>query len=510
MNKKLALLISVLLMYAICVAQTDKPLRVELEASPGNPDYEVITAGQYGLLLINTSDRKSEKGKTFYKTIRYDENLQKSKLKEITVNSPGVYQSHLLRDSVLAMLFFDNEGKNEGALYDIVMINMKNGGERIISGKLPVKTIFKEWQQLNDHFIIAAEAPKGKIILTLINAISGQSADIPVTDGDGSLRALVADTMLNRVLLLVSSGKNKNETCWLKSFTAKGRQIFSSEVKPEGNKEFNQMMILPVDSHHVILAGTYVHQNEKINAARAQDQVNTGFFTANVEDSIVKSMSFYNFIEYKNFYNYISQEELIKIRKKAEKKGLNENEFSLNYKLLLHAPERINGNFILIAEVYNAEYRTVTRTTVDFYGRPMPETYTVFDGYRMLNTLVFAFNDSSRYAWDNNFEMYDLLDFDLYPRIGLLADSADMVLAYNNDGKLVYKVIEKGFTLVGPEHIKVETCYNSDKLSDEKKNRLVYWYDDYLLAYGYQQIKNHILPGRNARSVFYLNKIGYK
>lgn len=510
MNKKLVLFISAVLIYTICAAQTDKPLRVELEAFPGNPDYEVITAGKYGLLLLNTSDRRTEKGRASYKTIRYDKNLQKSKPKEITVNSLGFYQSHLLADSLLSLVFFDNDGKNEDALYDIVIINMKSGDERIISGKLPDKSLFKEWKPLNDRYILVTEAPKGKIMLTLVNAISGQSADIPVADGDGSLKAMVADTLLNRVLLLVSSGKNKNEICWLKSYTVEGRQVFSSEVKQEGNKEFNQMMILPVDSHHILLAGTYVHQNEKINAARAQDQVSTGFFTARVEDSIVKSIRFHNFIDHKNFYNYISQEELIKIRKKAEKKGLNENEFSLNYKLLLHPPERINGNFILIAEVYNAEYRTVTRTTVDFYGRPMPETYTVFDGYRMLNTLVFAFDDSCHYTWDNNFEMYDLLDFDLYPRIGMLADSAEMVLAYNNDGKLVYKVIDKGYTLVGPEHIKVETSFNSDKLSEEKKSRLVFWYDDYLLAFGYQQIKNHILPGRNARSVFYLNKVGYK
>ena len=492
--------------------QTDKPLRVEIEAAPDNPLLEVIPAGPKGVIVFNNSARKVDKTRIVYQATLYNQNLQKIWVKDMSIVSDAEYISNWVTDSCIALLFINSGSKSDPVLYTIAEVNLRNGEQKTYSGKLPEKSAFSGFVYLNGRYYLALNGTKEQGSVYEINTITGITKEFEFRKNEGGpIYCLKEDIKNNRILIIKGDNSGKKEIFTLLAFSANGSKLFSAEIIPsEDNSDFTQMLILPLDSHRIIIAGTYVHHNEKSSSSKPEELVNTGFFTSLFTDSIMKSIHYYNFIEYKNFHNYISQENLIKIRKKAERKGIKESDFSLNYKLLLHDLTRINKNYMLTAEVFTPEYRTVTRTTVDFYGRPMPETYTVFDGYRLLNVLLFAFDDSCHYAWDNNFEVFDVLDLDLYKRISLMQDSSNIILAYNTEGKLVYKVVNGSKTIEGPEHIKVDTGHNSDKVSEEKRSHIIYWYGNYMLTYGYQQINNHILPGRNTRSVFYLNKIGYR
>jgi len=485
---------------------------VEIEAAPDNPALEVIPAGQKGVMLLYTNARRVDKAKYAFQASFYNQNLKKNWVKDIYTVAANEYIASLLTDSCIALLFFNSENRSESVLFTITEVSLSNGEQKSFSGKLAGKCGFSGWVYLNGSYYLAMNCPKEQCSVNEVNLVSGETREFELFKSiGGAICSLKEDLKNNRILLIVSKTSGKSESFTLYSCSPKGEKIFSAEIFPaDENKVLNEILILPVSLSRIIVAGTYVHYNEKINSSKPDESVNTGFFTSLFLDSIMQSIHYYNFIDYKNFYNYMSQENLIKIRKKAEKKGVKESDFSLNYKLLLHNLTSINSSYLLTAEVFTPEYRTVTRTTVDFYGRPMPETYTVFDGYRLLNTLLFAFNDSCNYVWDNNFDIFDVLDFDLYKRVCLMPDSSDIILGYNTEGKLVYKVINGSKTVDGPEHIKVDTGHNSDKISEEKKSRLVHWYGSFMLAFGYEKIMNHILPGRNTRSVFYLNKIGYK
>lgn len=492
-------------------SQSDKPVRIEIEATPDNPSLELIPAGPKGLVLLNKAARKADKDKYLYQLAFYNQNLKKMWVKEISLITECEFNSYILNDSSIALLFIDNN-KNNTVQYYITTVNIFSGLSRVSSGKLPEKSVISGFVNIGDHYFIASNGTKNQcsLIEKITNSDNNQDINI-LKIKTGTIYVIKPDRKSNKILAVISQDEGKNEDFYLFSYSVSSGQSFKAKIEPvEENKIFTGVRILPADSGKLIMAGTYVHKNEKVNSTKAEEQDNTGFFVSKFADSIMKCIHYYNFIDYKNFYNYISQEEMVKIRRKAEKKGIKESDFSLNYKLLLHDISLVNGNYLMAAEVFTPEYRTVTRTTVDFYGRPMPETYTVFDGYRLLNNLLFAFNDSCKCMWDNSFEIYDVLDFDLFSRLSMMTDSNNLVLAYNMEGKLVYKVIDGGKTIEGPEHIKVETGHNSDKINDEKKSHLVYWYDNFMLAYGYQQIKNHILPGRNTRTVFYINKIGYR
>ena len=55
----------------------------------------------------------------------------------------------------------------------------------------------------------------------------------------------------------------------------------------------------------------------------------------------------------------------------------------------------------------------------------------------------------------------------------------------------------------------LELGYPNDKLLSETKSRMIPWYDNFFLCYGYQEIKNISLEHDNKRLVFFFNKVRF-
>jgi hypothetical protein len=301
--------------------------------------------------------------------------------------------------------------------------------------------------------------------------------------------------------------ENTENSFFIYKFDKNIEVINQSNISKIQKDKIPNTFYIKTNENNIWLFGTYL--NQKDNSPDKKKNKNTGFFAALLKDTQTVIMKYYNFIHYKNFYSYFTFDDIIKIKKKAERKNLSDDDISLNYPLLVHKPIFYKNQNVLIAEVYNPEYRTVSRTGTDFYGRPIPESYTVFDGYRFSNALIMSLDDSCNYLWNNNFEIFDILSMDLYPRINPVYNDTNLVLTYANNNKILYKVIHENDIIDGPNHFKIESGYTSDKLEEEKRNNIQTFYDNYYLVYGYQLIKNHISPNRNDRTYFYINKIAY-
>ncbi len=106
-------------------------------------------------------------------------------------------------------------------------------------------------------------------------------------------------------------------------------------------------------------------------------------------------------------------------------------------------------------------------------------------------------------------EMSNILTMNLKQRVNLLFDGQEIILAYLTDGRIASKVINANQTLDGIEYSTIENFDSYDKVLENKDGILTYWYNNYLLAYGYQEIKN-LTHSNTRRSVFYLCKIVFK
>ncbi|MCK5839439.1 MAG: hypothetical protein KAG99_06295, partial [Bacteroidales bacterium] len=162
-----------------------------------------------------------------------------------------------------------------------------------------------------------------------------------------------------------------------------------------------------------------------------------------------------------------------------------------------------------IAEAYYPEYHTITRMMYDWYGRPTPSYYNVFDGYRYTSVFIAGFDKNGNLLWDNGLELWDILTLKLEKRVNVVFDKEETVIAYSNNGEVTYKVISGNEDVTGADNIPIESYYSRDKLISESSSNMVYWYKNYFLTYGYQKIKNNSLTDQNRRYVFYFNKIAF-
>mgnify|MGYP007064289972 FL=1 len=91
------------------------------------------------------------------------------------------------------------------------------------------------------------------------------------------------------------------------------------------------------------------------------------------------------------------------------------------------------------------------------------------------------------------------------------ADKDDVVAAYLANGVLTSKVFDGNGTEKGQtEQSKVETTYKSDRVTEDNFSEISFWYDNYYIIKGYQQITNNRLHTDNSRKVLYLQKMVFE
>ena len=67
-------------------------------------------------------------------------------------------------------------------------------------------------------------------------------------------------------------------------------------------------------------------------------------------------------------------------------------------------------------------------------------------------------------------------------------------MAYNREGKIADKIINGPNLIEGVDYYPLESTYTKDKIMEDTKSSMEYWYDNYFLAYGFQTIRNNSLP----------------
>jgi hypothetical protein len=267
---------------------------------------------------------------------------------------------------------------------------------------------------------------------------------------------------------------------------------------------------MPVDPREILVAGTYGSPPvQKGSSRNLMPGESTGFFFTSVIDNLQQSIVFYNFLELKNANLLLGEKDIQAIKKKSVKKNKSLNEFSIDLTLLLHPLTKINNEIILLAESFFPQYHSENFTDYDFYGRPFTNTYSVFDGYRYSKALIAGFDKMGKLLWDNSTDIRNLVSFELNSKVIQYDQGNNLVMAYLGDGKIASKIIHHDEVIEKLDFSPIELKYPNDKLLSETKSRMVHWYGNFFLCYGYQEIKNVSLERNNKRLVFYFNKIRF-
>jgi hypothetical protein len=170
---------------------------------------------------------------------------------------------------------------------------------------------------------------------------------------------------------------------------------------------------------------------------------------------------------------------------------------------------QLKDQYVFSVEVYKPFYRSETRMDYDFYGRPVPYTYQIFDGYNFYDVILAGISKTGDLIWNNDFVIRNMKTYTLSRNSIVFPDGDFVSMAYINDGKIISQTIE-GPVDIGYGETLIETKFDKDRVSGDEHNNIVHWYEDFYLIYGYQKVNNRSLGDQGIRTVFYANKVAFQ
>lgn len=488
---------------------TAKPLRIEYTVAEDNQPYKVIPLEKNGLLLFYRAAAVNEKKENRWILGLFDINLKQTWTREFPLPEEYEYKfSHAYTDT-LFIGFQDSGKKGSGKKAAIVVVDTKSGMLKMDEETLPDKNLLVNGELMNGYIVLGLNDKNDKTTILIRNiagtfrsSISIESAGKtyleeinPLPDGKG-------------FTLVYEDFKARKESVFqLRTYDFKGNEISSLNLDLQADESsINTIKTVLLDSGRMLVLGAYSNQkNKTFTETENRIEESTGFFGGVINNNMLKSHTLYNFLEFKNFFNRLRGNVSIYEGKNLKK----DKEISSDYRILLHDIIKHQNEFILVGEAYYPEYHTITNWTYDYYGHMIPNYYTVFDGYRYNNAFICGFDSTGKMLWENSMEINNLLTMSLKERVNLLFDNQEIIVSYLTEGKVASKVINRDQTIDGIEYSPVENIDTHDKVTDNNEGVLVHWYNNFMLAYGYQDIKNVTRPD-SRRSVFYINKIVFK
>lgn len=514
MRKYPVLLLFIFLLLTVFVkGQGDPLLRVELEASSDAASYKVIPVGEKGVILFYQTNITEDEFK-FWIFVMYDNLLHERWRKEIPVSKDMMYSRSKFNDEAVYLLVYDLEsGKSEQYNYQIIKVDIKDGNYEIFSGKVPGYASFVDIEIAGDNIFAGMNSSKNHSGIYSLNTVSKETFTVSEPgDVKSHFETLYLDSITGSMVGVFNIYESKNSFYLnIEKFDFSGKKLNTIKVFPDEGKKFNSCKIATINGNEMIIVGSYdAIKGNTIGEKQYFDKGSTGFFSVSIKNNVPGQVNYYNFVKLDNNTGYLKSREFLEAKDKASRAGDDEEKYSLDFDLLLHNLIIKDSLIYFVAEAYYEEYHTVTSTYYDFYGRMIPTSYSVFDGYRYFNAYVLCFDKNANKLWDNGMEIMNLLSYDLFPRLVIYFDKENMVLAYNYDGKIAAKIIKGLEVIDGVDYFPVETSYIKDKIVSDTKSQMEYWYDNYFIAYGFEVIKNNAFVQNSKRMVYYINKVVYK
>ncbi len=484
-------------------------VRIELEAALNSNIYQVVPCDDRGILVFfETKDFAGESAKSWYFTF-FNPELEESWNVNIPVLMGVEFKEYILKDSIL-FLFFMNSGKiksgNEN--YDLIRMDLAQGVSYNIRGVLPAEADFRELIIEGSRAYVALNVKNEQAGIYFIDLGNGSVSPFQIIYPDQNfIDDIVLDKSRHQLLCVVNNYlERKQNKMMLLVLDTTGRFIYDLPVMPnlEG-KSLNTGRIYCLPDTSIMILGAYGNMISRIpNVNEYFGVESAGLFSTRFIHNRQDFIYYYNFMEFNNLKAGVSARDYYRLQKKKVRET---NEYSVNYELLFHDPIVKDSSLVLLMEAFYPEFRTVSDISYDYWGRPVTQTYTVFDGFRIFNTILAGFGFDGELKWDNSLEVNISPSGQLLKRSASYFDGEPSLLFYNDGFRLSYRVYLENTELVGFSRMDLETSHTGDRITAAGFNTIIHWYDQYFLAYGYHSIQNNLLTNQNERTVFYINKI---
>lgn len=510
-----------------CTNAFAQGVRVTIEVKSFTNQYHVATLKEKGVIVFYENNARSPGARTEKWTFtKFDTTFTEEWTAEYPLINNLIYINKFSDELYLYLLFASNKE------FQIVKLDQETGEIFLSKGRLP-----KENVELN-HFSILDEnaflggsiaAPDATVFYrTCIGFVCFPLLFIPnfIPEKSAYLGYASLQTKLNKQILLNLKGKSEvidfnNDTTHarlnavIRTQNGRKSELFIQEIKYSGGKgqtvpikpftdQFRLIdgKIANINSDSKVIIGSYA------NKGYAGVQ---GLYLTKITNGKQDFINYQSFSKFNNFFDYLSKKEQDRIQKQLEKKKKKGKDLDLSYQLLIHEPIISDTNeFLMVGEVYAPQYHTEYRTTF-YYGRPIETAIEVFDGWRYSHAIIAGLNNKGDLLWDNSIVIQDVLSLTLNEKVKILNNGKNYIAAYSQNGQIQYKILSRDTTNKEKLRTYAEIDTDYERIKEQYKSDVEYWYGNYFIAYGSQKVKNLETDYTKASgTVIYFNKIELK
>jgi len=496
-------------------AQVNKPVRLEIPVKDDSEIYKVVPCDQNGVMIIYLSADTDESGNLIWITALLDRNLKEIWRKPVSLPRGFGLAEALYTNNHLVGFWYSLKGNDDQNLR-IVDIQVADTIKRESVFTVPERAELSHFGICEHFAMVGLNTKDNQSLFIRYDLRSGNITSInQEIEGSVVIESMNINNESGVVsAILRTTGSAKKRGYYLVKTDRNGQKISQLKLsKFDDSNMVNTAFAYKIDDRTDLIIGSYGRSSrtKSINGYETTGVASTGFFSILIQDNIELNGSAYEFSDFQNFYRYLRRPSDLSMRRGTSKAEKGNKDYSLDYDLLAHDVFKWKDSYVFIAEAYYPEYRTVTTMVYDYYGRPYPSTYSVFEGFRYLTTFVAGFDATGKMKWNNDLELQNMLSQELRQKVLAWEDTDGLVLSYTNDAKIASKVLSDSLaTGSSVSHTEIASLSQRDKVYSDANSNMVFWYNNYFLVYGYQNIRNSYQSSRNNKNVFYLNKVAFR
>lgn len=498
--------------FSSAFAQPTDALRIEIAAKTLNKTHHVEMMGTDGLMVFFESNELSEQGERKWYFNMYSSMFEEKWIRYVLLKDGLTFDKTLRSGGKIYMLFSSkDQKKSRENAFQLIIYEINTEKFNLLGAALKPESQIKTFEILRNQGLIFIQN-RDEIEMLTINLTTTQISSKSLgVEGKAVIQHSYANQSAGEVILAVKkyhAGRYDSEE--FIAFDPYGQKKYLFRHKTERPLFLHTYLIQATEEGYIV-AGCYEQTENKRMKQRDGHNSFTfetnGFFFLSFSSAGIITENYIGLNDLDNLYSTITSFELVNSRQRKGKSKRNDRRVSLSFQLFNPSFFKSGEHFVFSAEAFRPRYRTETRMDYDFYGRPIPYTYNVFDGFEFFAGIINGFDSRGQLIWQNNLEMRDLISYDMNPHINIFDDPEGMVLSYVGFGKIISKMIRQSQTIGQPEQIKIESKYANDRLQSEDNATLKHWYGNYFLATGYQKIINNRLRDDATRTVLFMNKV---
>jgi len=310
----------------------DRLLRIEIPAKSDNETYKLIPCGKKGIILFYRSVETAEQDKVKWYFTLYDKNLLTVWTKSIGLVNTLEYKD-FSTDVDTVCFVFRNSGKAKETEFNfqIIRLDLQNGVFRGNIWKMPENSEIIDFDVYRSIAYLGFNVKNEPARLMIFNLQTGNQNIFPLSLGwISSFTQIYLDTANGKLFAAIRKMIVRNQSEFaLSVFDLEGKLISEIPVtsaSPEHN--LNAMRFIPIDTNEILVAGSYGSPPVQKGSSRNEmPGESTGFFFSRIYNNQQQSISYYNFLELKNANQLITEKNVQNLKKKAQKKEKDTDEY---------------------------------------------------------------------------------------------------------------------------------------------------------------------------------------